>query len=108
MRNGTRDRDARWLPLVAALAVSAFALRLSMAAEVIGPSQVYLRGGPGTSFPPAGTLEAGQKVTIVEKLGNWTRIRTEGGKDGYVYDGYLEYAEAELPPPGAPSATSPP
>src|SRR2546423_10609561 len=34
-------------------------------------------------------LRAGEKVTVVEHQGNWSRVRTSRGEDLWVYSSYL-------------------
>jgi hypothetical protein len=59
---------------------------------------VSLHSGPGHTFLPVDTLNAGVPVTIVERnrIGNWVRVNrvAEDGRvmqDGWVMTGYLNY-----------------
>ena len=36
------------------------------------------------SVPPTDVLEAGTKVSVVRQLGNWLKITTETGKNGWI------------------------
>lgn len=58
-------------------------------AIVTGAERVYVRRGPGTEFPPFGTLPQGTKVEVQEMTGEWSRVVTPRGEVGYMHSNFL-------------------
>lgn len=86
-------------PLVAYSAISA----QSKTAVVVGTSQLFIRRGPGTEFPPFATLTGGSQVHVQELHGQWARVATASGQVGYVHVKFLRMVEEEPEP--TPAAT---
>jgi uncharacterized protein YgiM (DUF1202 family) len=103
-------------PFIAAYAAFLFfaATPLDVAAEskpavVEGTSQLFIRRGPGTEFPPFATLTGGSQVQVEETHGSWARVTTASGQVGYVHTRFLTMikAEAAQSPTIAPPAVQP-
>ena len=57
--------------------------------------QLNLRTGPGTEYRIVGSVETGDRVSILERKTQWTRVRLPNGEKGWIPVGYLE----SRPPP---------
>lgn len=57
--------------------------------------QLNLRTGPGTEYRIVGSVETGDRVSILERKTKWTRVRLPNGEKGWIPVGYLE----PRPPP---------
>ena len=56
-------------------------------------SNLNIRKGPGTDQQIIGKAAHNEIVTVVSKANDqWSLIRTDGGKEGYVYTQYLTQA----------------
>jgi hypothetical protein len=56
-------------------------------------SNLNIRKGPGTDQEIVGKAAHNEIVTVVSKANEqWSLIRTDGGKEGYVYNQYLTQA----------------
>ena len=60
----------------------------------LGPEQVRkgvaeVREGPGRHRPVAFQLQGGSSARVVEASSGWTKIRVEGGLEGWVEDATL-------------------
>ena len=56
-------------------------------------SNLNIRKGPGTDQEIVGKAAHNEIVTVVSKANEqWSLIRTDGGKEGYVYSQYLTQA----------------
>jgi uncharacterized protein YgiM (DUF1202 family) len=54
-------------------------------------SNLNIRQGPGTDQPVVGKAAHNEMVTILSKTNDqWSLIKTDGGKEGYVYTQYLQ------------------
>lgn len=54
-----------------------------------------VRKGPGTKYEVAGWVRNGQKITVLETDGAWTKIVVDAtGKTGYIKSSYIEKEEA--------------
>ena len=69
--------------------------------------RLYLRSGPSTDTAPVTTVRHGDTVTAYETAGEWTRVETATGRQGYLKSKYLVFlAEPTLlPVTPAPTAT---
>ena len=69
--------------------------------------RLYLRSGPSTDTAPVTTVRHGDTVTAYETAGEWTRVETATGRQGYLKSKYLVLiAEPTLlPVTPAPTAT---
>jgi uncharacterized protein YgiM (DUF1202 family) len=56
-------------------------------------SNLNIRKGPGTDQEIVGKAAHNEMVTVISKANEqWSLIRTDGGKEGYVYTQYLTQA----------------
>ena len=56
-------------------------------------SNLNIRKGPGTDQEIVGKAAHNEIITVVSKANDqWSLIRTDGGKEGYVYTQYLTQA----------------
>ncbi len=97
----TRLRQRGVVAIVAALALLASTAARATAedtkAVVHGASKLFVRRGPGMSFPPFARLSEGSIVKVHGKQGSWVRIETAGGQVGFVNQKYLSpVGEADL------------
>jgi len=53
-----------------------------------------LKKEPGTDAPAVAPLAAGAKVDALERKGGWTRVKAEGGAEGWVRMLQLRYGAA--------------
>lgn len=97
----TRLRQRGVVAIVAMLAIS-LGVACRAAAEdnkavVHGASKLFVRRGPGMSFPPFARLSEGSVVKVHGQQGSWVRIETAGGQVGFVNTKYLTpVGEGEL------------
>ncbi|MEK3900810.1 N-acetylmuramoyl-L-alanine amidase [Paenibacillus sp. FSL R7-0179] len=61
----------------------------SSGTAVVTASSLRIRSGPGTGYEVVGSLQSGNKVTLLLRQGEWARVRTAGGTVGWVSSGYL-------------------
>ena len=59
-------------------------------AWVRGEVRLNLRTGPGTQYRIVGVMQTGDGVSILKRAENWTQIRLEDGKEGWIPVGYLQ------------------
>jgi uncharacterized protein YgiM (DUF1202 family) len=87
----TIDPDFRAGDLV--LNVNVSASSGSKAKVVTQSSNLNIRKGPGTDQPVVGKAVHHEMVTVLSKANDqWSLIKTDDGKEGYVYTQYLEIA----------------
>lgn len=66
-----------------------------------------VRRGPSTKYSIVGSLNRGQKCTVVGKSGNWYKLLTADGSDAYASAKYLKlYARQNGSTPSIPSTPS--
>ena len=58
---------------------------------------LYLRAGPGVSHDYRGVLKRGQTLYVTEVKGDWCRVHVKAGNWGWVYGGYVTYADGGSP-----------
>ncbi|MGL4991965.1 MAG: SH3 domain-containing protein [Sarcina sp.] len=63
--------------------------------EVVNSPYLHVRSGAGTNFSILEDIYLGNKVQVLQKLGNWYEIKING-KIGYVYDYYLNIISGNL------------
>lgn len=58
-----------------------------------------VRSGPGTSKPKIGKVTKGDKLTVIESLEGWCKVKLADGKIGWVADWFIEvsHEDYELP-----------
>ncbi len=66
--------------------------RGSAVREVWSPGDGFLnlRSGPGTDFHVLRKMFNGERVEILERKGNWVRVRHQSGTRGWTYEKYLK------------------
>lgn len=97
----TRLRQRGVVAIVAMLAISVGVAYQAAAADnkavVHGASKLFVRRGPGMSFPPFARLSEGSIVKVHDRQGSWVRIETAGGQVGFVNQKFLTpVGEGEL------------
>lgn len=61
---------------------------------MVTANQVNVRTGPGTEYPVIAQVNAGDRVTILEAVGDWRRVRiTATGVEGYIFYRYVKCLE---------------
>ncbi|HSQ89703.1 C40 family peptidase [Romboutsia sp.] len=63
--------------------------QVSQGTAKVKASSLNIRKGPSTSYSKIGSLSNGQIVDILEKSGDWTKIKTSGALTGWVSNTYL-------------------
>ncbi|WNS42926.1 N-acetylmuramoyl-L-alanine amidase [Paenibacillus sp. MMS20-IR301] len=61
----------------------------SGSSATVTASSLRIRGGPGTGYETIGSLQAGNAVTVLQRQGEWSRIRAASGVTGWVSSQYL-------------------
>jgi disulfide oxidoreductase YuzD len=56
---------------------------------VITGNNVNIRSGPGTTFPVIAQGNWGDKVTILQELNDWRKVRLSDGREGYIFHLYV-------------------
>lgn len=56
----------------------------TVATAVVTGSYLNLRSGPGTGYQASGQLKQGTSLQIVEKSGDWYKVKTPAGSVGWV------------------------
>lgn len=52
--------------------------------------EITLRAGAGTNYRILRMLPSGQQVELIERGGEWTRVKLPGGPEGWVSNQYLQ------------------
>ena len=78
----------------------------TQSALVRSRQRVNVREGPGTTFPPIGSLAPGSQVQILalDEGGEWYQVRLESGEEGWISASLLSLIE---PTPDADSPATP-
>jgi SH3 domain protein len=95
---GVATSRARALTATAALLCLGALASPALSAEpawVDNEVRLNLRTGAGTTFRIVGSVTSGDRVDILGRENNWTQIRLEDGKRGWIPAGYLK---SEAPP----------
>ena len=70
--------------------------------------RLYLRSGPSTDTAPVTTVRHGDTVTAYETAGEWTRVETATGRQGYLKSKYLVFLAEPTLLPVTPTPTATP
>jgi hypothetical protein len=71
--------------------------------RVTAHDNLNFRRGPGTSHESTGSLPPGTIITVLAFDGDWMRVRTPAGFEGWVHGGYVQMIDtAPLPQPTVP------
>lgn len=85
------------IALVLSFAVAANAENVKTAYE---DGSLNVRSGPGTNYKVVGWVRNGQKITVLEEAGAWTKIVVDAtGKTGYIKSSYIEKEEVSVEKP---------
>lgn len=81
---------------------------VAQAAEVVvvNVDVLNLRSGPGTSYAAAGQVLRGMRLEVLQRQGDWIKVRTPAGKEAWVA-GWLVTAPGTATPPAAPPPQAP-
>ena len=60
-------------------------------AVVTGAELLYVRRGPGVTFPAFATIERGERVDVERLEGVWALVRLASGQSGYVHSTFLSF-----------------
>ena len=71
----------------------------SPATVVVQDAYVDLRSGPGRGFPATYSVERDSTIALLRQRTDWIKVRTDGGREGWVHRSQLERT---LTPGGAP------
>ena len=55
-----------------------------------GSGSMNLRAGPGTDYSVKGFVYHGDKVTVLDTSGIWSRVKTNSGKTGWIKTKYID------------------
>ncbi len=82
--------------IVAPVAVAAAPAAVAPAAMsgLVNAGRTNMRQGPGTGFPAVGKLGARTSLTLVARHGEWYKVRTANGTNGWVSAELLNVAPA--------------
>jgi N-acetylmuramoyl-L-alanine amidase len=70
---------------------------------VVNGDNVNVRGGPGTSHGVLSQVSRGQRLGVLERTGDWYKVRLDGGVIGWVAGWLINVEQAEASPaPGDP------
>jgi len=61
--------------------------------HVVTTETVYYMSGPQQARPPEGKFKAGTKVTLLQKAGSYSVVRSAGGVQAYVSTASLKAIE---------------
>lgn len=71
--------------------------------RVVSNSNLNFRRGPGVAHESTGSLPPGTIITVLASQGDWLRVRTPAGFEGWVHGGYVQLIDtAPLPEPTVP------
>lgn len=84
-----------------ALAPGALLARATAPTVVVQDAYADLRTGPGRGFPVAYSVERSATIELLRRRTDWIKVRTAGGREGWVHRAQLERT---LTPDGAPVA----
>jgi hypothetical protein len=74
----------------ASVVPAAQAKRADPAPVVVQDAYVDLRTGPGRGYPTAYSAERGATIRLLRQRTDWIKVRTEGGREGWVHRAQLE------------------
>ena len=87
--------------LLLATALPAAALASSSARTVYvsstGEGTLNLRSGPGKEYESKGFVHHGNRVTVLDRCGEWSKVRTDSGRTGWIKTKYIEPAHRPRP-----------
>lgn len=66
--------------------------------RVTANSNLNFRRGPGTTHENIGSLPPGTLITVLAAEGDWLRVRTPAGYEGWVHGGYVQLIDTARPP----------
>jgi len=66
------------------------------AAFIADDVQLFMHSGPSYEYRISGRVRSGEPVEILEKSGDYTKVRLESGKDGWVPTRYISEGRSAL------------
>ncbi|HSG03790.1 MAG TPA: TIGR04211 family SH3 domain-containing protein [Marinobacterium sp.] len=66
------------------------------AAFIADDVQLFMHSGPSYEYRISGRVRSGEPVEILEKSGDYTKVRLESGKDGWVPTRYIAEGRSAL------------
>jgi len=63
---------------------------VSKKGKIQGASHVNLRSGPGVQYPSRGILREGEEIFVQREDGDWLRVSTGDGKEGYIHKSLVQ------------------
>ena len=86
------------LLLVSAVPVSALASsgKYTVYVSSTGEGTLNLRSGPGTDYEPRGYVYHGDRVSVLDRSGIWSKVRTSSGRTGWIKTKYIDGTTKEL------------
>lgn len=51
---------------------------------LVEPETLNVRSGPGTNYAVTFSIGGGEKLTVLERVDKWLRVRTSGGQEGWA------------------------
>ena len=66
------------------------------AAFIADDVQLFMHSGPSYEYRISGRVRSGEAVEILEKSGDYTKVRLESGKDGWVPTRYIAEGRSAL------------
>ena len=83
--------------LLTALPVSGFAAtKYTVYISSTGSGTLNLRSGPGKDYEPKGYVSHGDRVTVLDREGEWSQVKTTSGKTGWIKTKYINGTTKDL------------
>lgn len=73
----------------AGIKTAAVKLSASSGKAVVQVDSLRMRSGPGTSYEVSAGLVRGDRLTVLDRDGDWSKVRTAGGSVGWVSSMYI-------------------
>lgn len=78
------SKAKRTWTLAAAMAVGSLAGAAAAEDVYVNSAQAILRDGKGLAYNEVATVKKGGKLTVIERQGNWVKVRSGDNKEGWV------------------------
>lgn len=85
----SRERDSAVLAVAVWLAAAPAGGAAGETSWISGEVKLNLRRGAGTQYKIIGSVSSEDPVTVLGTEDGWYLVRLEGGKEGYIPEGYL-------------------
>ena len=87
------------IPELIGIKVETLTSLLGKGEGVITGGYVNFRTGASTSSKVLSVLRKGENVTVIEKSGNWVKVKTSSGQEGYINSKYIDVKNTPTTPP---------